>query len=106
MCRKIFVSVLILYGLAGCQSYDRSSKLILYNKSDKVIHYFVSCDSSVENLRFAEDNVLKPGRDVRPYLLFGPEGKGPKKPWVNAINLGDDSSLYVFFCYIDRKSVV
>lgn len=104
MYRKIFACALTLL-LGACQSRDRSASLILYNQSDRNIHYFLSCDSSYENLNFGQDRILKPGDSIRPYLLYGPEGKGPSKnTWVNAINLGDDSSLHVFFCYLDLKN--
>lgn len=102
MYRKIFVCALIF--LAACQSRDRSASLTLYNESGREIHYYLSCDSSYENLKFGDDCILKPGDTVRPYLLYGPEGKGASKnSWVNAINLADDSCLHVFFCYLDLK---
>lgn len=91
--------------LIGCQSWNRSANLVLYNRSDRPVYYSVSCDSSRNRIKLTDDNILKPGDSVRPYLLYGPEGGGPdKNPWINAINQGDDSALHVFFSFIDYKN--
>ncbi|WP_133993666.1 hypothetical protein [Dinghuibacter silviterrae] len=88
--------------LLSCQSRDRSAKLVLYNRSNRTIHFYVSCDSAYTDFKYQDDSKLQPHDSIRPYLLFGPEGKGPdKNTWVNAINLADDSCLHVFFAYID-----
>jgi hypothetical protein len=96
---------LALFLLAGCQSSDRSANLVLINRSDRVIHYWVTCDSSYKDLELKSDYKLMPHDSVRPYLLYGPEGKGPNKnTWVNAINRADDKALHVFYFYIDFKN--
>jgi hypothetical protein len=95
-------SWVILLLLAGCQSYDRSPGFTLINRSDKLIRYWVSCDSAFKDMQMKNENRLKPHDSIMPYLLWGPEGKGPdKNPWVNAINRGDDSALHVFYYYVD-----
>jgi len=97
--KKLFPAICIL--LTCCQSWDRTPGLTLYNKSDKTIYYWASCDSGFENI-YVKNNILKPGDSVMPYLLYGPEGKGPNKdPWINAINSGDDSALHIFCLYVD-----
>jgi len=91
--------------LTGCQSYDRSSDLTLINRSSKPVYYSVSCDSSYQDLELKSNYILNPHDSIKPYLLYGPEGKGPeKKPWENAINRADGSALHVFFFYIDFKN--
>lgn len=98
----LFLSTLLL--LAACQSYDRSAHLWLVNTTDMPIHYWVTCDSSIGDLEFKNQNILKPHDSIMPYLLWGPEGKGPdNNTWVNAINRADDSALHVFCMYIDLK---
>jgi hypothetical protein len=100
--RKSYWIVLLL--LAGCQSFDRSANLTLINRSGKPVYYWVSCDSSYRDLELKSDNLLKAHDSIKPYLLYGPEGKGPdKNSWVNAINRADDTALHVFFFYIDFK---
>src|SRR6185436_6909458 len=95
---------IILLLLTGCQSYDRSANLKLINRSNRTIYYSVSCDSSYRDLELKSEYILKANDSVRPYLLYGPEGKGPNKnTWVNAINRADDTALHVFFFYIDFK---
>lgn len=90
--------------LLGCQSRDRSVSLTLYNESHREVHYYVSCDSAYDKIKYGDDTRLPAGDSIRPYLLYGPEGKGPdKNTWVNAINLADDSCLHIFFTYIDLK---
>jgi hypothetical protein len=88
--------------LIGCQSYDRSANLTLINRSDKAVYYWVTCDSSYPDLQLKSDYLLKPHDSARPYLLYGPEGKGPdRNTWINAINRADDSALHIFYYYID-----
>jgi hypothetical protein len=101
--RKSCWVVLLL--LTGCQSYDRSANLILINRSGKTIYYSVSCDSSYRDLELKSNYILNPHDSIKPYLLYGPEGKGPEKnSWVNAINRADGNALHVFFFYIDFKN--
>lgn len=96
------MACILLALLSACQSRDRSAKLVLYNRSHREINYYLSCDSAYEEIKFGDDTRLPAGDSIRPYLLFGPEGKGPdKNSWVNAINLADDSCLHIFFSYID-----
>ena len=96
---------LALFLLAGCQSSDRSANLVLINRSDRAIHYWVTCDSSYKDLELKSNYNLNPHDSTMPYLLYGPEGKGPNKnSWVNAINRADDSALHVFYFYIDFKN--
>ena len=100
---KLFMRMLILLlVLAGCQSHDRSAHLVLVNTTNAPVYYYVTCDSSYQDLAFNSIFLLKPHESVRPYLLYGAEGEGPNKnTWNNAINLADDSALHVFFYYID-----
>jgi hypothetical protein len=101
--RKSCWVVLLL--LTGCQSYDRSANLTLINRSGKPVYYWVSCDSSYRDLELKSDYLLKAHDSIKPYLLYGPEGKGPdKNSWVNAINRADDSALHIFYFYIDFKN--
>jgi hypothetical protein len=94
----------ILLLFIGCQSYDRSANLTLLNRTDKAVYYWVTCDSSYEDLQLKSEYLLKPRDSARPYLLYGPEGEGTdKNPWVNAINRADDTALHIFFYYIDFK---
>jgi len=94
----------VLLLLTGCQSFDRSANLTLLNRSNKPVYYWVSCDSSYRDLELKSDNLLKAHDSIKPYLLYGPEGKGPNKnSWVNAISRADDTALHVFFFYIDFK---
>src|SRR5882724_1236229 len=87
---------------AGCQSWDRTPKLTLYNHSDKTIYYWLSCDSSYDKMQIRQENRLEPGKSIMPYLLYGPEGKGKdSNPWINAINRADDTALHIFCLYID-----
>ena len=96
--------LLLLFLLAGCQSYDRSAHLVLVNGTDDPIYYWVSCDSSFSDMNFNSIYMLKAHDTVMPYLLYGDEGKGPNKnTWINAINRADDSALHVFYYYIDFK---
>jgi hypothetical protein len=96
---------LALFVLAGCQSSDRSANLVLINRSDRSIHYWVTCDSTFKDLELKSAYVLNAHDSTRPFLLYGPEGKGPEKnPWVNAINRADDRALHVFYYYIDYKN--
>jgi hypothetical protein len=68
------------------------------------VNFYVSCDSAYDKIKFGDDTRLAPGDSVRPYLLYGPEGKGPNKnSWINAINLADDSCLHIFFSHIDFR---
>jgi hypothetical protein len=97
---KKIAPVLWLF-MISCQSWDRSAGLTLYNKSAKTIYYWASCDTTYANVKIDENSLL-PGDSVMPYLLYGPEGKGPdKNTWVNAINNGDDSALHIFCLYVD-----
>jgi len=94
----------ILFLLAGCQNYDRSARLWLINRTNHPIYYWISCDSSFQDIQMSKDYRLKPQDSVMPYLLYGPEGKGDNKnTWINAINRADDSALHVFFYYIDFR---
>lgn len=98
--QKSYWVVLLL--LAGCQSYDRSVNFTIVNHSGKPVYYWVTCDSAYRDLQLKSENLLKPGDTIMPYLLWGPEGKGPtKNPWINAINRGDDNALHVFYFYVD-----
>ena len=101
--RKSCWVVLLL--LTGCQSYDRSANLTLINRSGKPVYYSVSCDSSYRDLELKSNYILQAHDSIKPYLLYGPEGKGPEKnSWVNAINRADGSALHIFFFYIDFKN--
>jgi hypothetical protein len=101
--RKLCWVVFLL--LTGCQCYDRSANLTLINRSGKPVYYWVSCDSSYRDLELKSDYLLKAHDSTKPYLLYGPEGKGPdKNSWVNAINRADDSALHIFYFYIDFKN--
>jgi hypothetical protein len=96
--------VILLFLLAGCQNYDRSAHLVLLNRSDHPVYYWVTCDSSFRDMALSSSYVLKAHDSVRPYLLYGPEGKGPNRnSWINAINRADDSALHVFYYYIDFR---
>lgn len=100
--RKTYWAALLL--LIGCQSYDRSANFTLINRTNKPVYYWVTCDSSYQDLEMKSEYLLKPHDSVRPYLLYGPEGSGPEKnSWVNAINRADDSALHIFYYYIDFK---
>ncbi|MBN9382189.1 MAG: hypothetical protein J0H74_15580 [Chitinophagaceae bacterium] len=100
--RKSCWAALLL--LIGCQSYDRSANLTLTNRTNKPVYYWVTCDSSYQDLEMKSEYLLKPNQTVKPYLLYGPEGNGPEKnSWINAINRADDSALHVFYYYIDFK---
>jgi hypothetical protein len=91
--------------LVGCQAYDKSAHFVLANRSDHPIYYYVTCDSAFKDFFMGHDYILKPHDSVMPYLLYGPEGKGPNKStWINAINRADDSALHVFLYYIDYKN--
>ena len=98
---KIFIwGSFLLLGFSSCQSWDQ--RLTLINKSEHTIFYWVTCDSSYKNIQLRQENKLLPDQSIKPYLLYGPEGKGPEKnPWVNAINLAADTSLHIFCYYVD-----
>ena len=96
--------LIFLFLLAGCQSYDRSAHLVLLNRTDHPVYYWVSCDSNFSEITFSSNYLLKAHESVMPYLLYGPEGKGSNKnTWINAINRADDSALHVFYYYVDFK---
>jgi endo-1,4-beta-mannosidase len=98
---KKLVPVLWLF-LIGCQSWDRTPGLTLYNKTGQTIYYWASCDTTYSYIKIDKSNTLPAGDSVQPYLIYGPEGKGPdQNPWVNAINSGDDSALHVYCLYVD-----
>lgn len=103
--KKIVYYSLLLGMFSSCQSWDQ--ELTLINKSDKQIYYWVTCDSSYANIEIHDENQLKPNESIQPYLLFGPEGKGPKKnKWENAINWSDDSALHIFCFYLDSINYI
>jgi hypothetical protein len=90
--------------MMGCQSYDRSANLTLINRSDKPVYYWITCDSTIQDMELKSELLLKAHDSAKPYLLYGPEGNGPdRNSWVNAINRADDSALHVFYYYIDFK---
>jgi hypothetical protein len=91
--------------LTGCQSWDRTPGLWLYNNTGRTIYYYASCDTNFTFDKFEKSNKLAAGDSTQPYLLYGPEGKGPDdNPWVNAINSGDDSALHIYSIYIDTTN--
>ena len=101
--RKSYWAALLLL-MTSCQSYDRSADLTLINRTDKAVYYWVTCDSSYQDLELKSEYLLKPHDSAKPYLLYGPEGQGQNKnPWINAINRADDSALHIFYYYIDFK---